>query len=73
MKNQHLIPANVIDLVEKINFAGENEKTYLLQRLEAIRDYCDYVLIKANNPTKNLFDKKTKSKLNYSRVGKNNV
>ena len=55
MKNQHLIPANVIDLVEKINLAGENEKTYLLQRLEAIRDYCDYVLIKANNPTKILF------------------
>lgn len=48
MKNQHLIPANVIDLVEKFNVAGDTEKVYLLQRLESIRDYCNKCIDKHN-------------------------
>lgn len=53
MKNQHLIPANVIDLVEKFNVAGETEKLYLLQRLEAIREYCDKSITKYNQASYN--------------------
>ena len=41
MKNLHLLPANVIDLVDKINDSNirENERNNYLLRLEAIRDY----------------------------------
>ena len=41
MKNLHLLPANVIDLVDKINDYNirENERNNYLLRLEAIRDY----------------------------------
>ena len=54
MKNEHLIPANVLDLAEKISSqtAHENERLNYLIRLEAIRDYCDIVLKKS----KPLFD-----------------
>lgn len=41
MKNLHLIPANVLDLIDKINDTNirENERTNYALRLEAIRDY----------------------------------
>lgn len=41
MKNLHLVSANVIDLVDKINdpTVRENEKNNYILRLEAIRDY----------------------------------
>ena len=41
MKNLHLLPAIVIDLVDKINDTNirENERNNYLLRLEAIRDY----------------------------------
>ena len=41
MKNLHLVPANVIDLVDKINDNNirENERNNYVLRLEAIRDY----------------------------------
>ena len=50
MKNEHLIPANVLDLAEKITSqtAHENERLNYLTRLEAIRDYCDLTIKKAN-------------------------
>lgn len=50
MKNQHLIPINVIDLVEKLNESkiNENERNNYIHRLEAIRDYCDISIKKAN-------------------------
>lgn len=42
MKNEHLLPVSVIDLVEKFNNAkNENEKLNYQFRLEAVRDYCD--------------------------------
>lgn len=41
MKNLHLVPANVIDLVDKINskIVRDNERNNYILRLEAIRDY----------------------------------
>jgi hypothetical protein len=41
MKNLHLVPANVIDLVDNINnpHIKENERNNYILRLEAIRDY----------------------------------
>lgn len=41
MKNLHLLPANVMDLVDKINdpTIRENERNNYVFRLEAIRDY----------------------------------
>jgi hypothetical protein len=41
MKNLHLVPANVIDLTDKIGDTNirENERNNYVLRLEAIRDY----------------------------------
>ena len=41
MKNLHLLPANVMDLVDRINDPNikENERNNYIFRLEAIRDY----------------------------------
>lgn len=49
MKNQHLIPINVLDIIEKVNDpkTNENEKNNYIHRLEAIRDYCDAAIKKA--------------------------
>jgi hypothetical protein len=43
MKNEHLIPVNIQDIVNRLRETGlsTNEKLVLLQRLEAIRDFCD--------------------------------
>jgi len=56
IKNQHLIPVNVLDLVEKINskYINEYEKQNYIMRLEAIRDCCDNAVKKANN--KSMFE-----------------
>lgn len=41
MKNLHLVPINVLDLVDKMNDNSikENERNNYILRLEAIRDY----------------------------------
>jgi hypothetical protein len=41
MNNLHLVPANVVDLVDKIHdkIIKENERNNYILRLEAIRDY----------------------------------
>ena len=41
MKNLHLVPANVMDLVDKLNdpTVRENERNNYIFRLEAIREY----------------------------------
>lgn len=51
MKNLHLIPINVIDIVERLNTPGirEMERSNYILRLEAIRDYCDISINKNNN------------------------
>lgn len=58
MKNEHLIPINVIDIVEKLNKEGvrENEKLNYLMRLEAIKDYCIQAINKVNNQKNNHFN-----------------
>ncbi len=61
MKNQHLIPINVIDLAEKLSDPkiNENERNNYIHRLEVIRDYCDSAVKKVTGK--------------YSRIGRNNV
>lgn len=51
MKNLHLVPVNVQDLVEKINSTAVNdhERQNYIIRLEAIRDYCDMHTKSTNN------------------------
>lgn len=56
MKNQHLIPINIIDIVERLNDSNirDNERNNYIHRLEVIRDYCDMAIKKA--PTRPMFD-----------------
>jgi hypothetical protein len=51
MKNEHLIPVNIVDLVNKFNEKNlrENEKMNYQIRLETIRDYCSAALNKPSN------------------------
>jgi len=48
MKNLHLVPVNVVDIVEKMNdkTIRENEHNNYVLRIEAIRDYCAAALVK---------------------------
>lgn len=71
----HLLPVNVIDLVEKLNGRdiSENEMTNYVMRIEAIRDYCTASLNTHSRDKKSFLDRETRSKTNYSRSGKNNV
>jgi hypothetical protein len=50
MKNIHLVPVNVTQLVEQLTVKNirENEKNNYMLRLEAIRDYCNESLNKLN-------------------------
>ena len=50
MKNLHLVPVNVIDLVEKINDKSikENERNNYIFRLEATASYITEALSKSN-------------------------
>lgn len=75
MKNPHLVPVNVIDLVDKLSdvTVRENELNNYVLRLEAIRDFCTVSLNTYSRDKKSFLDKETRSKLNYSKVGKNNV
>ena len=47
-KNIHLVPVNIVDIVDRINDKNtkENEKMNLIIRLETIRDYCNVALNK---------------------------
>ncbi len=47
-KNIHLVPVNIVDIVDRINDKNtkENEKMNLIIRLETIRDYCNAALNK---------------------------
>lgn len=68
MKNMHLLPVNVIDLVEKLNRQdiSENEMTNYVMRIEAIRDYCAVSLSTYSSDKKSTFNR-------HSRVGKKNL
>ena len=43
MKNEYLVPVNVVDIVDKLKTQNisTNERMNLVMRLEAIRDFCD--------------------------------
>lgn len=51
MKNNHLVPVNIQDIVNRLNDKNirENEKANLLIRLDAIRDYVTAAVVKASN------------------------
>jgi hypothetical protein len=49
MKNEYLIPVNIIDLVDKFNKASGNEKQHIMQRVQAIKDYCEISLKNYND------------------------
>jgi hypothetical protein len=75
MKNLHLVPANVIDLTDKIGDTNirENERNNYVLRLEAIRDYTTMCLNTYSRDRNSFMNKQDRSKMNYSRVGRNNV
>ena len=62
MKNLHLVPANVLDLVEKINDNNirENEKNNYILRLETIRDFTTTVLSSHSREKNSFFNTKKK-------------
>ena len=53
MKNEHLIPPGVLDIIEKVRKPNirENEKLNLTLRLEASRDAINETLEEINKPT----------------------
>jgi hypothetical protein len=61
-----------MDLVEKINDDRtlNNERNNYILRLETTSAYINEALSKQKTP---FFNKQDRSKLNYSRVGRNNV
>jgi hypothetical protein len=50
-KNLHLVPVNIQDIGEKIKDKNlrDNELANYIVRLEATRDYCNEIIIKAKN------------------------
>ena len=50
MKNDHLVPVNVKDIVDRLRDSSlsANERMVLIQRLEAIQEYCTDSLKKYN-------------------------
>ena len=48
MKNEHLVPVNIQDIVNRLNdkTVRENERANLLLRLDAIRDYVTAAVVK---------------------------
>lgn len=55
MKNEHLVPVNIQDIVNQLNNKNirENERANLLIRLDAIRDYVTAAVVKANCKNEN--------------------
>ena len=55
MKNDHLVPVNIQDIVNRLNDKNikENERMNLLMRLDAIRDYVTAAVVKANSKNEN--------------------
>ena len=48
MKNEHLVPVNVQDIVNRLKEKNlsYNERMVLIQRLEAIRDFIHNAIVK---------------------------
>lgn len=68
MKNTHLVPANIIDLAQKLNDKDirENERHNYELRLEAIRDYCTTFLNTYSRDKQSMLSKEERMK----RLGK---
>jgi hypothetical protein len=51
MKNDHLVPVNVQDIVNRLKEKNlsNNERLVLLQRLEAIRDFVSNAITKVGS------------------------
>ena len=75
MKNEHLLPVNVLDLGQKLMDFNlkEDERNNYEFRLETIRDYCTTVLNTYSRDKRSFLDKETRAKTNFSRIGRNNV
>jgi len=75
MKNEHLVPVNVVDLVNKINDRNirENERNNYVLRLEAIREYTTTCLNTYYRDKQSFINKEEKAKMNFAKVGRNNV
>lgn len=72
MKNEklHLVPQAVIDCAINLsNTKQDNLRLNYIMRLEAIREYCDYVL--KTTDQSQTFNNKPKGK--YSRIGAGNI
>lgn len=50
MKNEHLVPINIQDIVNRLGDKNlsPNERLVLIQRLEAVKQYCTEALNKNN-------------------------
>lgn len=55
MKNEHLVPVLVQDIVNRLNEKDvrENERANLLIRLDAIRDYVTAAIVKEHQKNEN--------------------
>jgi hypothetical protein len=65
MKNEHLVPVNVVDIVNRLKDSSirENERMNYVLRLEAIREYCAIAISKNSSSTLNSFaDSRRKNK-----------
>lgn len=65
MKNEHLVPVNVIDIVNRLTDPSirENERMNYVLRLEAIREYCSVALSKSTSSAPSYFaDSRRKNK-----------
>lgn len=65
MKNEHLVPVNVVDIVNRLKDTSirENERMNYVLRLEAIREYCAIAISKNSSSTLNFFaDSRRKNK-----------
>lgn len=62
MKNEHLVPVNVVDIVNRLKDPSirENEKINYILRLEAIREYCAVALSKNNTASISFVDARRK-------------
>ena len=72
MKNEHMLPVNVIDLAHKLNdpnLRGNERDNYEL-RIEAIRDYCTMILNTYSRDKRSFMDKDSRSKLANTRIGR---
>lgn len=67
MKNKHLIPANIMDISDKLSDpkVRENERNNYILRLETIREFCDLALKNEKDKKHKEYSKSWKSTRDY--------